>query len=452
MTWEQFGLKKNPYGIIPLLEGGDISITEAFVGREKERTYINNLFRSEERVCLTICGHVGVGKTSITNLEKFKWKYENKEKPLFSFRREIEASDTILDKKSFMLEIIGSVLREIELVDPKLITKHAFLMKLNQMIDITQTMGLSGSLSAGMFGISLQSTIEEKQTVQPFHLTTASLEKQFLQLLDFIRQHKIAGVQYRGLIIHVNNFEVAMTANKKKVLQFFAEIRDFLQTPHLYFIFLGPNNFFKDIISKEARVKSVFEQTPIILSPLSQEELIQALNKRLELLKSPTAKQFIKPFEDQAITALYDLFSGDIRLIMSSLKDIVTHLSDKLPTTLSADQTLFFLGQERLAYIKSILKDEQMKILGYFVSHDQPLTQKEIAQASNKAQTNLSSYYFKPLIEHGIIELKKESGRSKYWGLTDRYLPLKKVVEAEKNIQKHLMTLAKKQELFTAKK
>lgn len=443
MSWEQFGLKENPYDMHPLLEGGDLPIVEAFVGRKKERKYLNDLFLSDNRVCLTICGNVGVGKTSITNFQKFTWKYLEKEKPLFSFRREIEAHESNLNKKSFILEIIASVLREIELVDPELLTNSDFLMKLNQMINITRTLGLSGSVSAGAFGLSFQSDVTEKQNIQPFYLSMASLEQQFNDLLQFILTHKIAGIQYQGLIVHTNNFEIAMNANKKKVLQFFAEIRDFLQTSHVYFIFLGPNNFFKEIIAKELRVRSIFEQTPIILPPLSKDELIQALNKRLELLQSPTAQTIVKPVEDAVIAELYDMFSGDIRMIMSSLKDVVTYLSDKLTNTLTVNEAMFFLGKERLSHIEETLTEEQMKVLAYIVSQEKPITQKQIAENLKKDQRNVAHYYFKPLIEHDVIEVKNETGKQKYWGLTKKYLPLKTVLQFQKKIQEEITSLSK---------
>lgn len=448
MIWEQFGLVKNPFNILPLLEGGYLPIKEAFVGREKERSYINTLLQSEDRICLTICGNVGIGKTSIANFEKFVWKYHEDEKPLFSFRREIEANETILNKNSFLLEIIGSILREIELLDPALITKHDLLMKLNQMVDITQTLGISSSVSAGMLGLGLQSDISEKQMIQPLQLSTASLEKQFMELLKFVKSHKIAKKQYQGIIIHVNNFEIAISTNKKQVLKFFSEIRDFLQTPDLYFIFLGPNGFFKDIISYDTRVRSIFNQTPIILEPLSKYELVQALNKRLELLKSPTAKNVIKPFEDKVIHELYDMFSGDVRMVMSSLKDIVTNMGDKLPKTLSMDEALFLLGRERLSHIDDKLTSEQKRILAFIVSKDSYVTQNEIALELKKSPTNVSNYYFKPLLEYDVIELKEEVGRNKYWGLTKKYLPLKRVMQSKKNLTKQFLSKSKQLELF----
>src|SRR3989339_1171826 len=128
INWQQFGLRKNPYDTLPLIEGGDLAIDKAFVGRDKEREIVDSLLESNDRLCLTICGDVGVGKTSLANFQKFIWKY-SKPKLLFSFRREIEANFDLLNKKNFLIEIIGSVIREIRLQQPDLL-KEKLLMKL----------------------------------------------------------------------------------------------------------------------------------------------------------------------------------------------------------------------------------------------------------------------------------------------------------------------------------
>src|SRR5258708_5355508 len=99
INWQQFGLKKNPYDTLPLVEGGELSLEKAFVGRIKEREFLDNLYESESRLCLTICGNVGVGKTSLANFHKFIWKYCKPNKLLFSFRREIEITEKILNKR-----------------------------------------------------------------------------------------------------------------------------------------------------------------------------------------------------------------------------------------------------------------------------------------------------------------------------------------------------------------
>jgi GTPase SAR1 family protein len=437
INWQQFGLKNNPYDTLPLVEGGDLSLEEAFIGRVKERKTLDDIFASENRACLTICGDTGVGKTSLANLHKFVWKY-NKKRPLFSCRREIEASDTLLNKQSFILEIIGSVLREISLLQPDLL-KDPLLSSLNQIVDISQMMTISGnaSLHLGVFGGGINLSDDGKNSV-PVKLSISSLERHFVELLNFIKSHEIDGHRYYGLIIHVNNFDVVLKDphSKKAVLAFFNEIRDLLQTKDAFFIFLGPADFYGQIIAKEQRVKSIFVLTPLLVKPLSKTEVIEAFEKRMELLTSTDVKQYIKPIVDDVVSRLHDLYNGDIRSIMTGIKDIIGQCKDRLVQPLSMNEAMLLLGKERWEKIEPELKKEQKKILEFLVTTNRYVSGKEVSDILGKKQSNISGYYFPPLKALGIIEEKERKGKTVYLGLTAEYQPLKWWFESDKNFKK----------------
>jgi len=435
INWQQFGLKKDPYDTLPLIEGGDLNIKDAFIGREKERNFLDSIFNSSKNICLTICGDVGVGKTSLTNFHKFIWKYNitQKNKLLFSFRREIEATKYLLNKQSFILEIIASVLREIKLLSPELI-KNPLLSKLNKIIDFTQSLTINAGISALGFGGDIG---VQKITEQPMRFTTATLEEYFSELLKFIKSNKINGLNYEGLIIHVNNFDVVLNnpEDKKQTIAFFNEIRDMLQIPDVYYLFLGPNNFFKDIISTQQRVKSIFYQTPLKISALSKTEILQAFEKRMNLLKSEDVKDFIKPVDDDVIFKLYDLYSGDIRSIMSAIRSILGQYSDQVARTLSVNEAMVLLGKERWENIERMqLTTEQKQLLKFLASSDKFLSQKNVASLLNKARPNISQYYFKPLVQNNIIEVKEEKQRTPYYGLTTDFFPIKWIIESQKRL------------------
>jgi hypothetical protein len=436
INWQQFGLKKNPYDTLPLIEGGDISIDKAFVGRDKEKKIIDSLLESNDRLCLTICGDVGVGKTSLINFQKFIWKY-SKQKLLFSFRREIEANFDLLNKKNFLIEIIGSVIREIRLLQPDLL-KEELLKKLSQIVDISQTIALSGGGS--VFGFGLEAGGERKITA-PIQLSIAVLEEYFNNLVGFIKSNEIKGLNYSGLIVHVNNFDVVLKdeQSKGRVIDFFNEIRDILQTPDVYFIFLGPKCFFKDIIGASQRVKSIFFQTPLQLDPLSKTEIVKAFEERMDLLKSGDVQTYIKPVEDEVVYRIYDLYNGDVRSIMSSIIDIMGQYSEMLAKTLTIDEAMLLLGRERWEKIETAIKltAEQKEILKFLASKEL-ISQKEIALLFNKAQSNVSGYYFKPLRDNNIIEEKEKIDKTPYYGLTTDYIPLKWLVRAENEIKKDI--------------
>ena len=235
INWQQFGLKKDPYDTLPLLEGGDLPIEEAFVGREKEKGLIDDMLSSSDSLRLIVGGDVGVGKTSLINFQKVIWKYKI-EKRLFSFRREIEATKDLLTKRSFLVEILSSVLREITLLDPNLL-KDKFLVKLNALVDISHVTHLSGGVSVLGIGATLDRSMT-RAIPEIEDIPISTLEKYFIELVEFIKKNKINDRTYAGLIIHVNNFDIVMQDSEgcKEVINFFNEIRDVLQTPHTYFL------------------------------------------------------------------------------------------------------------------------------------------------------------------------------------------------------------------------
>jgi hypothetical protein len=131
------------------------------------------------------------------------------------------------------------------------------------------------------------------------------------------------------------------------------------------------------------------------------------------------------------------MYHGDIRSIMFALTDIITQRVNQIPKTLTVDEALFLLGEDRWKKIEGIrLASEQKQVLLYIAQSDALVTQKTIAKLLDKAQANISGYYFKPLKNLGIIEVKEIQGREKYYGLTQEYIPLKEYARAKKSVQK----------------
>jgi Cdc6-like AAA superfamily ATPase len=225
----------------------------------------------------------------------------------------------------------------------------------------------------------------------------------------------------------MNNFDIVMRDPEglSYVRRFFQEVRDILQMPHVYFLFLGPRNFFKDVIAKEARVKAIFHQTPILLAPLTKTEIVDALNKRMEILKSDKVARYLRPFKDEVIFQLYDLYQGDLRSILGALKNIASELGDRATEPLGMEEAMFLLSRERWRHVEGALTPEQKLILEYIVKKGQPITQKEIVIHFKKTQANVAHYYFGPFKDHGIIEEIERRGTTKYWYLTKDYEVLK---------------------------
>lgn len=447
INWQQFGLKGNPYDTVPLGEGGSMPIEKAFVGRTNEREFIDGILDSEDRLCLAVCGETGVGKTSLLNFEKLIWKYKTP-KLLFSFRREIEACEDLLSKRDFIIEVLASIIREIKLIDPKLLVDD-FLKKVQNIVDISQDLSISAGLSGGYLGINAGlSGSKGVSSNPPIRISTAMLESYFKDMIEFIRGNKINGLEYSGLIVHVNNFDVLLSdpSNEGKLRKYFNEIRDLLQTPHVYYFFLGPSNLFKSIISHEQRVKSIFIQNPLMVKPLTKTEVVQAFNERMDILQSDEVSNYIKPVQDEVVSKLYDLYEGDIRSIMTAVRDIIGSMTETPLNPLDENAAMILLGKERLSRIEKTggLSKEQRTVLKFLAEKNTYITQKEASTLLKKPAPNISGYYFKPLREYGIIEEKERKGRTILWGLTTDYIPIRWAYRAKDSINKHIK--AKKEE------
>ena len=430
INWYSFGLKANPFNNNPLHEGGEYMIDQVFVGREHERKILDSLFEFEEQGSIVVSGNVGVGKTSLVNLEKSLWKIKTDRRALFSFRREIEAKPEILDKKMFIFEIIASTLREINLLDHQLLKNDPTLQRLDAVVNfISKTFSTTSSDISGSLGVLSGSISQQEHFVQsaPMMVTMTFMEKSLDELLNVIKTIPINGVTYRGLIVHMNNFDVLFhdKKNKNLVIQFFQEIRDLLQTKDIFYIFLGPENFFNDIIRPYPRLKPVFYSQPIQLEPLSKEDVIKTLKERFDLLKSDNVSKIIYPFDDRIVEHLYDLYKGDVRSIFKALEQILRQTIDLYISPLTYEESLRYLSQELLEELKRILKPAQYHMFLEMLQFDKPFTMSQIEEVRGKKETNLSAYYFLPLQEAQVIEVVQTEGREKYWAITAAYLPVK---------------------------
>ncbi|MFH1973480.1 MAG: hypothetical protein ABIK13_02630 [Patescibacteria group bacterium] len=438
VDWQRFGLSKNPYSTRPLLEGGDVPIDQLFVGRDRERKELEAIFASDESACVAICGNVGVGKTSFANYEKSIWR-RGATKPLFSSRTEIEACGDGLSKQKFIQGIIASVLREIELVSPNLVKNDERLKRLHLLVDVVSRIERSLGVSGGFGGFTAGVSTGSASTLSiPPQLSDVSLEHHIDDLMDVIQSVEIGGIQYRGLIVHMNNFD---TVSIDEALHFFNEIRDVIQRPSIYFLFLGRSDFYREVIAKEARVKAAFVQTPILMDPLSKSELVQALNARLDAFKAEGVQQAIKPIEDEVVSGLYDLYSGDVRSILAAVSDIIRQGGDTISGPLGIDSALALLAHERLVRIEPKLTPESRKALWHLMERGRPMTQTELATELGKQTPNIVTM-LKPLRDIGVLEVADTEGVKKYLDLTPDFACLRYFLKAQKSVQEDAIQAA----------
>ncbi|MBI2410538.1 MAG: winged helix-turn-helix transcriptional regulator [Candidatus Kerfeldbacteria bacterium] len=92
--------------------------------------------------------------------------------------------------------------------------------------------------------------------------------------------------------------------------------------------------------------------------------------------------------------------------------------------------------------------DKRKEFLRYIIDHERTVTQKDIAKKFGTFQSNISTYYIKPLKDAGIIEEQEVKNKVKYFGLTTEYLPLKDFISAAQRVQEKAKSIEQQMPLF----
>ena len=79
-----------------------------------------------------------------------------------------------------------------------------------------------------------------------------------------------------------------------------------MQTPNVYFIFVGYTGMFQQVIVPHERVRSIFFGRSIPLPPLSRDDVHQAITRRYELLAAQP-NRWIQPVDDRVIDYLFHI-------------------------------------------------------------------------------------------------------------------------------------------------
>ncbi len=277
--------------------------------------------------------------------------------------------------------------------------------------------GLRG-LSVGGFGVEYGSD----RFAPPIAVPTNSLIDLTTKIIKEI--HNKTG---KDVILHYNNLENLKEADIRRL---FEDLRDFFQMPHTHFVFVG-NLITNGIIQSSQRVASIFSDS-IMIKEMTFKEIEEVINKRLELLRIENLNLII-PFDKSALDMLYNLYGGNIRNILNSLKEALLASVVNNPIVLTDDEvssTLKRLVEER--HLK-LLVEKERKILRYMADKEEA-TNKSIASATNTAQSNVSKY-LKHLTALGYVEIKRRSGKDKFWSVA----PKVKWILLKEPKQKHIV-------------
>lgn len=351
--WTEFGLNSNPFDTSPISLTAPNVIHHLCVGRQetKEAMLMTNILRSSGGARVVVEGEIGVGKTTFLNYHRFIWFTEAQDKLFTSIQEICVLPDWNL--QDFLLNIFGALINRL-LVEKgegfigskPLLREIAILTK----VYCHSQMDVQGQL----FGFGLGIGKSEQITVP---------KVPDFQLLCYFRQlvGEIKNLGYDGVFLHFDNLELVASRNPDRIRKLFDEIRDALQVPDVYYVFVGNLGFYSEIINPLERVRSIFFGSPIQVPPLSEDEVVEAINRRYQVLA--TGKSLAKPFADEFIRYLYRLYHGKIRFIMDSLYNVVLRTIGTTPAPLAESKAREMLREIVVEKVNATLTPKEKQVL-----------------------------------------------------------------------------------------
>jgi hypothetical protein len=391
--WEMYGLKSNPFSTNPLLIRGGILPIDCFVGRKQEISTLELKFGSGGSRVLVI-GDVGVGKTSFVNFVRYKAMNYG----YFSPIREIAVLNN-WSTYDFILNTLFAIYTTIIGESKQNLLPKSLLDKIKGLVEIGQNIFTGGGFSIAGFGAQWS---KDQKTAYPIP---------YMALLNLIENvvNEIYSKTGKEIILHYNNLENLEEQNLKTL---FNDLRDFMQTPNINFIFVG-NLTVNNIIQNITRVSTIFSDT-IKINELSLSEVKAIINIRLEKLKIPGMK-LTKPFEDSALDILYKLYGGNIRSILNSLDAAITASANQLPFILKKDNLPSILYNVAETKFLGNITQKAKSILLEAVKYKE-ITNSELSRQTKTDKPNISKY-IKELENAGCLFLRRKNGRDKYWSV-----------------------------------
>ena len=412
--WERYGFRDNPFDTraLSLSPGSLLSVAEAFVGRgmgSTESRLMTNFLRSTGGGRVVVEGDIGVGKTTFVNYHRYLWQTEAKTK-LLTPATEISVQGD-WGMRELLLNVLTLLAGRLSLsMLPKEVEGDRLLTELRALTGVLVKEWSSVSGGVSVLGVGGSAGRTKSLAVQRGEISTAGLREYLHELLERVRR-----LGFVGVILHFNNLELLARRDPSRLATFFEEVRDVLQTPNVYFVFVGYSGMFQQIIVPQERVRSIFFGRSIHLPPLSREEVHQAIARRYQLLAA-RPKRWIPPVDDPVVDYLYEVFRGRIRFIMDAITSLVAYLPEGMTGTLAAEAAQSLLEQLTWERVQNLLTETELTVLRAAV-REVRFTNSSLVKATGKGKQNIAKYVNRLLDLH-LIHPAERRGRNVYYEIS----------------------------------
>ncbi len=361
-------------------------------------------------------GDQGVGKTTFVNFHRQCWEKAAKHK-LLSPALELEMQSN-WDERGLLINLLASLSSRIRLeMNNKSFVKEELLHEITALVgvNIEDTGGFNATLSILGTGAGVGRT--QGKAVIVGEVTNDLLRQYFRRLVSFVLRRG-----YSGVIFHLDNLDKLGVREPENLKTFFESVRDILQEPGVYFIFVGNTGLFQKVIVPLPRVRSIFFDTPIHLEPLSLTEVKMVMDRRYHLLVAP-GKKWIVPVTTEVVENLYTIFEGKIRYIMNSITSLISHLPDSYAQPLTIIQAMSLLQGIAISEMKRVLKGAEQEVF-LLAAKLNCFTNSELGTHSRKSK-QLIQKYLKNWLSLNLVSRAEKTGRNQFYKVEPRFAVLR---------------------------
>lgn len=415
--WERYGFTDNPYDTkaLSISKAATLSVLDAYVERDAPSTastLLTNFLRNPGGGRIVVEGDPGVGKTTFVNFHRQRWETSAKPK-LLSPATEISVREQWTER-DFLLSLLASLSARLRLdLGEKEYEKNKLLREVSAVtgVRVEASGGYEGSLTVLGTGVGFGRS--SGTAVNVGEVTNDHLREFLRGLITLAKTRGFAGVIY-----HLDNLELLARHGPAALQAFFEAIRDAIQEPAVYFIFVGYRGMFQQAIVPQPRVRSIFFDTPVYLEPLTPEQVHEVIEKRYDLLAVP-GKKWIKPVEDDVIDHLYATFAGKIRYVMNAVTSLVSHLPDSYAQPLALPEATKVLREILRSEIHRILSDTEATVFLAAVKHGR-FTNTALGRQTGKSKQQIQKYLSRWL-EMNLVSHAEKEGRLQFYAIEPRF-------------------------------